>query len=162
MAIMQSKAGTKFGSSKVLQKSSTLFSVKLQPPLTRHAKDLWRLDTSEKYVRGEESLGGWWKARGVSVVNDYERLVRTERRAADVWGVRAVLGMVDGNKNGVVKKEKIKQMDEEVWGGGSKEQKDGEVEGEDLLRKSLSLWQRQSGHRSEVSNTVSHESQILT
>ncbi|KIM22118.1 hypothetical protein M408DRAFT_28993 [Serendipita vermifera MAFF 305830] len=35
-------------STKRLAKTSAIFSLKLTPPLTRSAKDLWRLDTSEK------------------------------------------------------------------------------------------------------------------
>ncbi|KIM23135.1 hypothetical protein M408DRAFT_28146 [Serendipita vermifera MAFF 305830] len=68
-----------FSSTKRLAKTSAIFSLKLTPPLTRSAKDLWRLDTSEKYVRGEEALGPW-RPRGIPVVEDYERLVATEKR----------------------------------------------------------------------------------
>ncbi|KAJ7727890.1 kinesin-like protein [Mycena metata] len=82
------------GSTKILTKSSTLFSVRLSPPLTRSPRDLWRLDTSEKYVRGEEALGTW-KPRGLSVVQDYERLVSTERRAADVQAIRVLKKSVE-------------------------------------------------------------------
>ncbi|KAJ3556931.1 hypothetical protein NP233_g11865 [Leucocoprinus birnbaumii] len=104
---------TFFGSNKILAKTSTLFNVKLSPPLTRSAKDLWRLDTSEKYVRGEETLGVW-KPRGISVVEDYDRLITTERRAADV------------------------QPDTLVW------------KADDILRRSVQLWQKQFGHRGKI------------
>lgn len=117
-----------FGSSKILSKTSTVFSVRLSPPLTRSPKDLWRLDTSEKYVRGEESLGVW-KPRGLSVVEDYSRLVATERRAADVQAVRAILAS---------SVQRPTQADSTVWGS------------ETLLQKSLDLWQKQFGHRGEV------------
>jgi kinesin family member 1 len=120
-----------FGSSKILSKTSTVFNVHLSPPLTRSPKDLWRLDTSEKYVRGEESLGVW-KPRGLSVVEDYSRLVATERRAADVQAVRVVLA------NSV---QRPTQADSMVWGS------------EALIQKSLDLWQKQFGHRGEVRGT---------
>lgn len=48
------------------------------------------MDTSEKYVRGEEGLGAW-KARGLTVVEDYLRLDTAQRRAADVNAVKTVL-----------------------------------------------------------------------
>ncbi|KAF9242944.1 hypothetical protein BU15DRAFT_86709 [Melanogaster broomeanus] len=81
---------TFLSSGKLLSRISSIFKVRLSPPLTRSPQDLWRLDTSEKYVRGEEVLQNW-KPRGMSVVEDYNRLVKTERRAADVRAVRVVL-----------------------------------------------------------------------
>lgn len=118
------------GSHKILSKTSTLFSVRLSPPLTRSPKDLWRLDTSEKYVRGEESLGSW-KPRGISVVEDYSRLLSTERRAADVQAVRVVLSATTPRPV---------QSGSTVW------------RSEDLLRKALGLWQKRFGHLGEASH----------
>ena len=123
-----SKILTFFGSNKILSKTSTLFNVRLSPPLTRSAKDLWRLDTSEKYVRGEEALGVW-KPRGISVVEDYTRLITMERRAADVQAIRVILA---------ASPPKSIPVDTLVW------------RADDLLRKSVSLWQKQFGHRGKV------------
>lgn len=125
---------TFFGSSKVLSKTSTIFSVKLSPPLTRSPKDLWRLDTSEKYVRGEETLGSW-KPRGISVVEDHDRLVLTERRAADVQAVRTILAISPPSTN---------QSGSVIWGS------------DQLLRKSLALWQKQFGHTGKVLSSFLH------
>ncbi|KAJ7067845.1 kinesin-like protein [Mycena amicta] len=116
------------GSTKILSKTSSLFSVKLSPPLTRSPQDLWRLDTSEKYVRGEEVLGTW-KPRGVSVVQDYERLISTERRAADVQAIRVVLATTPPRP---VNTETL------AW------------KAEGLLQRSVELWQKQFGHRGEI------------
>lgn len=116
------------GSNKILSKTSTVFNVRLSPPLTRSPKDLWRLDTAEKYVRGEEALGVW-KPRGLSVVEDYSRLVSTERRAADVQAVRVILANTPPRPS---------QADAMLWGS------------EALLQKSLELWQKQFGHRGKV------------
>lgn len=124
-----SKFLTFFGSTKILSKTSTLFSVRLSPPLTRSPKDLWRLDTSEKYVRGEEALGVW-KPRGISVVEDYSRLISTERRAADVQAIRVIL--TNSPPRPV-------PVDTLAW------------RADDLLKKSLSLWQKQFGHRGKAS-----------
>ncbi|KAJ7087310.1 kinesin-like protein [Mycena belliarum] len=116
------------GSTKILTKSSSLFSVRLSPPLTRSPRDLWRLDTSEKYVRGEEALGTW-KPRGVSVVQDYSRLVSTERRAADVQAIRVVLATSTPRPI---------NADALAW------------KADELLQKSVELWQKQFGHRGEI------------
>ncbi|KAJ4472001.1 kinesin-like protein [Lentinula aciculospora] len=119
-----SKFLTFFGSTKILTKSSNLFRVKLSPPLTRSAKELWRLDTAEKYVRGEESLGVW-KPRGISVVEDYLRLASMERKAADVQATRAILTTVSP---------RALQSDALAW------------RADHLIRKALELWQRRFGH----------------
>jgi len=126
-----SKLLTFLGSNKVLSKTSTLFSVRLSPPLTRSPKDLWRLDTSEKYVRGEESLGVW-KPRGISVVEDYSRLVSTERRAADVQAIRVILS---------TSPPRPLPPDSIAW------------RADDLLKHTLDLWQKRFGHRGEVRQT---------
>ncbi|KAF5372014.1 hypothetical protein D9615_008057 [Tricholomella constricta] len=123
-----SKIITFFGSTKILSKTSNVFSVRLSPPLTRSPKDLWRLDTSEKYVRGEESLG-MWKPRGISVVEDYERLVSTERRAADVQAIRVILSNFPPRSLAV---------DALAWRADA------------ILAKSLALWKKQFGHRGRI------------
>ncbi len=127
---------TFLGSNKILAKSSTLFSVRLSPPLTRSPKDLWRLDTSEKYVRGEEALGVW-KPRGISVVEDYSRLITMERRAADVQAIRVILG---------ASPPKPIQSDALAW------RADG------LLKKSLELWQKRFGQMGDVNFFIHYRS----
>ncbi|KAH9027235.1 kinesin-like protein [Lactarius pseudohatsudake] len=77
-------------STRFLSKTSNVFRVRLSPPLTRSPKDLWRLDTSEKYVRGEEILRTW-RPRGIAVVEDHTQLVAMERRAADVQAADAAV-----------------------------------------------------------------------
>jgi kinesin family member 1 len=116
------------GSTRVLTKTSNVFNVRLTPPLTRSAKDLWRLDTAEKYVRGEEALGSW-KPRGISVVEDYSRLILTEERAADVQAIRAILNALPPRPQ---------QVERDVWGS------------EDLLRRSVDLWKKRFGHPGSV------------
>ncbi|KAI8069487.1 hypothetical protein BC940DRAFT_297840 [Gongronella butleri] len=48
-----------------------LFAVHLAPPLTRRVSQLWRINTGNKYVRGEEILGPGRVIRGISLVSDY-------------------------------------------------------------------------------------------
>lgn len=124
-----SKLLNMLSSSKILSKTSTLFTVRLTPPLTRSAKDLWRLDTAEKYVRGEELLSTW-KPRGISVVEDYSRLVTTERRAADVQAIRVLLANAPPAR--------MAEPDSLAW------------RAESLLQKSVELWMKKSGHLGDV------------
>ncbi|KAF8629621.1 hypothetical protein AX15_003358 [Amanita polypyramis BW_CC] len=116
------------GSTRILSKSSSIFKVRLSPPLTRSPKDLWRLDTSEKYVRGEEILGHW-KPRGISVVEDYLRLAATEQKAADVQAVRVVLAHHPP---------RAVRADTLAW------------RSDDLLKNTIGLWQKQFGHRGKI------------
>lgn len=117
-------------STRILSKTSNVFRVRLSPPLTRSPKDLWRLDTSEKYVRGEDILGGW-RPRGITVVEDHRKLLAMESRAADVQAVRVILA------NSPVATQPL-QADATVWGS------------EKHLRKSLELWQKRFGHRGQI------------
>lgn len=127
-----SRLMTFMGSTKILPKMSTVFTVHLTPPLTRSPKDLWRIDTAEKYVRGEEALGSW-RPRGISVVEDHKKLITMEQRAADVQATRVVLAASSTNHRHA-------QADAVVWGS------------EEVLKKALELWQKQFGHRGEVSS----------
>lgn len=124
------------GSGKILSRMNSIFTVRLSPPLTRSPQDLWRLDTSEKYVRGEEVLQNW-KARGISVVEDYNRLVKTEKRAADVQAVRVVLASSRAMS-------RPPPSGSGVWGS------------ETLVQKTITLWQKRFGHPEEVCFVESH------
>lgn len=121
---------TFLSSGKILSRTSSIFKVRLSPPLTRLPQDLWRLDTSEKYVRGEEVLQSW-KPRGISVVKDYDRLVKTERRAADVQAVRVVLASSRAMS-------RPPPSGRAEWGSDT------------LLQKTITLWQKRFGYPDEV------------
>lgn len=120
---------TFLSSGKILSRMSSIFKVRMTPPLTRSPQDLWRLDTSGKYVRGEEVLQNW-KPRGMSVVEDYDRLVKMERRAADVQAVRVVLASSRATSR--------PPSESVVWASDT------------LLQKTVTLWQKQFGHPNEV------------
>jgi len=129
MASRDARAPSRFmsflGLSKVLSKTTTVFNVRLTPPMTRSAKDLWRLDTSEKYVRGEDVLGTF-KPRGISVVEDYLRLTLTEQRAADVQAIKVVLAAAP-------------PPPPSEW-----------LDSDEILRKSLALWQKRFVHQGKI------------
>lgn len=125
-------------SSKTLTKTSSVFNLRMTPPLTRSSKDLWRLDTSEKYVRNEDILGTW-KPRGISAVEDYVKLDTAERRSADVQAVKVILAAAPP------------QMSEESW-----------RDSDELLRKSLELWKKKFGHHGEVRLLNIHHYASLT
>ncbi|KAI0069239.1 kinesin-domain-containing protein [Artomyces pyxidatus] len=125
-----SKLLSMLSSTRLLSKTSNVFHVRLSPPLTRSPKDLWRLDTSEKYVRGEEALGTW-RPRGIAIVEDHTKLTTMEQRAADVQAIRVILAASPIGSQ-------APQADSAVWGS------------EERLQKSLELWQKRFGHRGEI------------
>jgi kinesin family protein 1 len=77
--------------SRVMTKKTNIFAIRLTPPMTTKSKELWRLDTSAKYVRGEENLKGKWMPRSVDLIHEHAEFVKRERRNAEVQGVKALL-----------------------------------------------------------------------
>lgn len=109
--------------SRVLTKTSNIFAVRLTPPMTKKSKELWRLDTATKYVRGQETLEGKWKPRSVGLIHEYAQFVRKERRYAEVEGVRALLKAHpplsllenNGNKDDAKDEEALIQKSLDAW-----------------------------------------------
>ncbi|KAM0745754.1 kinesin-like protein [Meredithblackwellia eburnea MCA 4105] len=89
-----SKLMSLFSSSKMSSRITNLFAVRLVPALTKKPADIWRLNTAETFVRNEEILGSW-KPRGLTLIRDFEKLVESERKAADVEATKAVLAAFD-------------------------------------------------------------------
>lgn len=76
---------------RTLTRTSNVFAVRLMPSMTKKSKELWRLDTATKYVRGQETLDGLWKPRSVRLVHQHAGFIKRERREAEVRGIRALL-----------------------------------------------------------------------
>lgn len=78
--------------SRITHSTDGLFSILVRPISARRAADLWRLDTSKKYINGEELLGNW-KPRGISLVKDYLAARRKGRQLQDIESAKASLGL---------------------------------------------------------------------
>ncbi|KAK4057883.1 hypothetical protein OIO90_001102 [Microbotryomycetes sp. JL221] len=85
-----SRLSTLLSATRVTTSMSSIYHVSLVPSSTTKPSELWRLDTSETYVRGEELLVGW-KPRGLSLVRDHDRFTRTKKMLADVEATKAVI-----------------------------------------------------------------------
>lgn len=92
---------TATSSVRTLQTTSGVFAVKLTPPQIMRSKELWRLNTAGKYVRGQESLGGW-QPLGVQFIDEHERFMRKQMHRAQKEGWRIVLEGLEG-KPSVIK-----------------------------------------------------------
>ncbi|KAF8455639.1 hypothetical protein BGX38DRAFT_1249062 [Terfezia claveryi] len=67
-----------------------LFVLVIRPAAARRAGDLWRMNTLQRYVKGEEYLGGW-TPRGVSLVRDYLTTRKRKIRIAEVENAKGFL-----------------------------------------------------------------------
>lgn len=121
-----SKLFSLLSSTRLSSRISNVFSVRLRPSKSRKAGDLWRLDTAETYVRGEEQLAGW-KPRGLNLVRDYDASSAAKRKAADVEATKALLEAYDLTLPTVE-----------------------DLPREDRLRGVIGLWEKQFGSREEV------------
>ncbi|KAI1623030.1 kinesin family member 1/13/14 [Exophiala viscosa] len=113
-----------------------LFSIVVRPISAQRAADLWRLDTSRNYIKGEELLGNW-KARGISLVKDYLVARRKKRQLQDIESAKAAFGL----KRLSVSKTRTRVASPS----------DIDAREEALLRKFLAIWEKPS---IEMSNPV--------
>lgn len=120
-----------FWRARPLTNVTAMFGMDLTPPLARTARDLWRLDTAKKPIRGEAVIGGW-RPRSIALVREYATMARVRRLAADVRTTRAVLRAAGD----VVPR----QSDED--------------EQEDVLRRVVELWQGEMDTRVIVSERI--------
>ena len=72
-------------STRIIHTTSGIFSVSLKPVAAKYAADIWRMDTKDDYVKGEERLADW-RPRGVSLICDY---IKAKQRREHVAAVEA-------------------------------------------------------------------------
>ncbi|BFZ60896.1 hypothetical protein YB2330_001948 [Saitoella coloradoensis] len=72
-----------YPSQKVCLSAYGHFSLAMSPEGAKTAHDVWRMNTVEKYIRGEENLDGWLP-RGRSLMEDWAKAVAMQKRAAEV------------------------------------------------------------------------------
>ncbi|KAI8967250.1 hypothetical protein BDF20DRAFT_829796 [Mycotypha africana] len=125
---------------KIMNKASVLFTVELKPRIAKNVKDLWRLDTSKRYVRGEEYIGAW-VPKGVSLINEYKAARQQMLFREEVASFRQSMLLHQPKTNAaessllrkLPEKRKLSPMDEKK-----------------LLLKVIDLWQRKFGEQEEI------------
>lgn len=75
---------------KVVRSTVGIFNVAIRPTSVKRATDLWRMNTKDDYIKGEEQLAGW-TPRGVSLVRDFIGIEKRRRRIAEIETARSVL-----------------------------------------------------------------------
>lgn len=76
--------------SRIIHYTSGIFSVNLRPASSKRASDIWRMDSQQTYVKGEEELKHW-KPRGLGLVRDYDRSQQRRQRTTEVGATRVFL-----------------------------------------------------------------------
>jgi kinesin family protein 1 len=77
---------------RIVHSTVGMFAVTIRPVSAKRAADLWRMDSKNEYVKGEEGLSGW-TPRGVSLVQDFAKARRRRRVVGEVETCKSVLGM---------------------------------------------------------------------
>ena len=77
-------------SSRIIHYTAGIFSVSIRPASAKRASDIWRMDSQQTYVKGEEDLTNW-KPRGVGLLRDYIRSQQTRKRTAEVEATKVFL-----------------------------------------------------------------------
>jgi kinesin family protein 1 len=75
---------------KIVHSTVGIFNVAIRPTSVKRATDLWRMNTRDDYIKGEEQLAGW-TPRGVSLVRDFLDIEKRRRRIAEIETARSVL-----------------------------------------------------------------------
>ncbi|KAI1978862.1 hypothetical protein LOZ53_002805 [Ophidiomyces ophidiicola] len=79
-----------WSSIRVVHSTVSMFSVAVRPVSAKRAADLWRMNTQNDYVKGEELLHTW-SPRKVSLIRDYLQARKRRQRVAEIDAARGSL-----------------------------------------------------------------------
>lgn len=79
-----------WNATRVVHSTVGIFSVAIRPTSVKRATDLWRMNTRDDYIKGEEALSGW-TPRGVSLVRDFISTQKRRLRISEIETARSVL-----------------------------------------------------------------------
>ncbi|EPS31426.1 hypothetical protein PDE_06381 [Penicillium oxalicum 114-2] len=79
-----------WSSTRVVHSTTQMYSLVIRPVSAKRAADLWRMNTQNDYVKGEELLTSW-APRKVSLVRDYMAARKRRQRLAELHAARGAL-----------------------------------------------------------------------
>ncbi|KAJ5729597.1 uncharacterized protein N7483_004105 [Penicillium malachiteum] len=79
-----------WSSTRVVHSTTQMYSLVIRPISAKRAADLWRMNTQNDYVKGEELLTSW-APRKVSLVRDYIAARKRRYRIAELHAARGAL-----------------------------------------------------------------------
>ncbi|KAI5298261.1 kinesin-like protein Klp8, partial [Ascosphaera atra] len=80
-----------WSSTRVVHSTVGIFSIVVRPVSAKRAADLWRMNTQNDYVKGEELLTHW-VPRKVSLIRDFFQAQKRRKRIVDIEAARGALG----------------------------------------------------------------------
>ncbi|KAH7350567.1 kinesin heavy chain [Rhexocercosporidium sp. MPI-PUGE-AT-0058] len=78
---------------RIVHATSGIFSIAVRPTPVKRAGDLWRMNTQNDFVKGEEGLTNW-TPRGVSLIRDYIAAKRRKQRHAEIEAAQPLLSRI--------------------------------------------------------------------
>ena len=79
-----------FNTTRIVHSTVRMFSLAVRPVSAKRAADLWRMNTQDDYVKGEELLTSW-SPRQVSLVRDYLAARKRRQRVAELNAAKGAL-----------------------------------------------------------------------
>lgn len=80
-----------WSTTRVVHSTVGMFSVAVRPVSAKRAADLWRMNTENDYIKGEEALASW-APRKVSLVQDFVTSRKQRQRSMEIEAARGALG----------------------------------------------------------------------
>ncbi|KAK6336338.1 kinesin-like protein Klp8 [Orbilia brochopaga] len=124
-----------------------MFQVTVKPAVSRRAGDLWRMNSRQRYVKGEEVLRSW-TPRGISILKDYLAARRRRMRVAEVEAIKPFLKPenssddADASAGTETPVKVVNGGPEEEGDGENKEEEELSAEKKAVIEKFLKLWPR--------------------
>ncbi|KAL8785450.1 MAG: hypothetical protein Q9213_003380 [Squamulea squamosa] len=112
---------------RIVHTTTGIFSALVKPTSTKRATDVWRLNSEQDYIKGEEQLSGW-KPRGASLIHDFYDCQKRQRRARELEAAQIYLSRHNNGTSSVT----------------ANDQTSSSTHQEQLLRKYVHLWKLQS------------------
>jgi kinesin family protein 1 len=78
---------------RIVHSTSGTFSIAIRPTPVKRAGDLWRMNTQNDYVKGEEGLTNW-SPRGISLIRDHIAAKRRKQRLAEIESVQPLFNRI--------------------------------------------------------------------
>jgi kinesin family protein 1 len=79
---------------RIVHSMSGIFAIAVKPSPVKRAGDLWRMNTQNDYVKGEEALSNW-APRGVSLIRDYIAANRRKVRLGELEKAQGLLSRIE-------------------------------------------------------------------
>ncbi|KAH7408199.1 kinesin family protein-like protein [Phaeosphaeria sp. MPI-PUGE-AT-0046c] len=126
---------------KIVHSTVGIFNVAIRPTSVKRATDLWRMNTRDDYIKGEEQLAGW-TPRGVSLVRDFIDIEKRRRRIAEIETARSVLSSKALTVPNLASTDATPELDERQTA---------------LLQRVISLWQTKKAPAEIILNSTNLE-----